>query len=108
MAVQLDLNNPVFQDQWFALEKDDRLAVLNCCGKLAGREWEGIYRDKGLRWELIQSRNGPGGERLYSIRACHKTTETNKAADVLYLRQWRRRAQSGYGLRNWPRFWTNG
>ena len=72
MAVQLDLNNPVFQDQWFALEKDDRLAVLNCCGKLAGREWEGIYRDQGLRWELIQSRNGPAGERLYSIRVSQK------------------------------------
>lgn len=31
-----------------------------------------IYRDKGLRWGLIQSRNGPGGERLYSIRVSQK------------------------------------
>ena len=72
MAVQLDLINPVFQQQWFALEKDYRVAVLNCCGMLTGQEWEAVYGDKGLRWELIQSRPGPGGERLYSIRISQK------------------------------------
>ena len=68
MPIRLDLNNPVFQEQWFSLEKQDRIAVLNCCGKLAELDWNAIHRDKGLRWELIQSRTSAGNERLYSIR----------------------------------------
>ncbi len=68
MPVRLDLNNPTFQEHWFSLEKEEQLAVLQCCGKLAGLEWNAIYRDKGLRWELIQSRTGRDNERLYSIR----------------------------------------
>jgi hypothetical protein len=72
MPVRLDLNNPVFQEQWFSLEKQDRIAVLNCCVKLAALDWDAIYRDKGLRWELIQSRTGANIERLYSIRITQK------------------------------------
>ena len=72
MAVRLDLNNPVFQQQWFSLEKDDRLAVLNCWGKLATMDWNAVYRDKGLRWELIQSRTAPDNGRLFSIRITQK------------------------------------
>lgn len=72
MPVRLDLNNPVFQEQWFSLEKDERLAVLNCCRRLPAMDWNTIYRDKGLRWEAIQSRTGAGGERLYSIRINQK------------------------------------
>jgi hypothetical protein len=72
MAIRLDLNNPVFQEQWFCLEKPEQLAVLNCCGKLAAMDWNAIYRDKGLRWELIHSRTGTGKDRLYSIRVTQK------------------------------------
>lgn len=54
------------------LEKQDRLAVLNCCGKLAAMDWSAIYRDKGLRWDLIHSRTGAGKERLYSFRITQK------------------------------------
>ena len=72
MPVRLDLNNPVFQQQWFSLPKESRTAVLSCCGKLAAMEWNEIYRDRGLRWELIQSRTGVRGEKLYSIRISQK------------------------------------
>lgn len=72
MPIRLDLNNPVFQEQWFALEKKERLAVLHCCNKLFAKDWNTIYRDKGLRWELIQSRTAAGKERLYSIRTTQK------------------------------------
>ncbi len=69
MPIRLDLNNPVFQEQWFSLGKEDRLAVLVACrGKLASKDWNTLYGDQGLRWELIQSRTGAGNERLYSIR----------------------------------------
>ena len=30
--------------------------------------WEQIQASKGLRWELIQSRQGPEGQQLYSMR----------------------------------------
>jgi hypothetical protein len=72
MPVRLDLNNSTFQEHWFALEKEEQLAVLHCCGKLAKMEWDAIYRDKGLRWELIHSRTGRDQERLYSIRMSRK------------------------------------
>jgi len=72
MSVRLDLNNATFQEQLFSLEKEEQLAVLHCCGKLASLEWDAIYRDTGLRWELIQSRTGRANERLYSIRISRK------------------------------------
>ena len=48
------------------------MAVLTCCTKLAAMEWPAIYRDQGLRWDLIQSRAGAGTVRLYSIRITQK------------------------------------
>ena len=72
MPIRLDLNNREFQEQWFSLQKEDRLAVLNCCVKLAGKDWNTIYRDKGLHWELIQDRTHPGKDRLYSLRITQK------------------------------------
>jgi hypothetical protein len=35
---------------------------------LQGMTWSQIQNSKGLRWELIQSRQGPMDERLYSMR----------------------------------------
>jgi hypothetical protein len=83
MPVRLDLNNLTFQEhwfalEWFALEKEEQLAVLHCCGKLAKMDWDAIYRDKGLRWEPIQSRTGRTGERLYSIRMSGKVRAVGK------------------------------
>lgn len=72
MAIPLDLNNPEFQRQWFALEKAEREAVLQSCVKISKLDWESLYRDKGLRWELIHSRRAPDGTRLYSLRLGRK------------------------------------
>ena len=72
MAIRLDLNNPEFQQQWFALEKEQRNAVLNCCSKLAEMEWNELYRDRGMRWELILGHAGSAGGRIYSIRVTQK------------------------------------
>jgi hypothetical protein len=72
MPVRLDLNNPNFQERWFSLEKEERITVLQSCIKIASLDWAEIYRDKGLRWELIQSRAGPGEARLCSIRLGRK------------------------------------
>jgi hypothetical protein len=67
-SLHLDLNNPEFQDQLFALEKDGQRSVLNALRKLSRMTWEEIYRDAGLKWEALVSRVGPHGGRLYSLR----------------------------------------
>ena len=67
-TVRLDLNNPVFQRQLFALEKAQQLNVLITLRKLSSMTWQQVYRDRGLKWELIYSRTGPHSSRLYSLR----------------------------------------
>jgi len=67
-GVLLDLNNPVFQDDWFSLGRAEALAVLATFRKIRLFDWEQLYRDPGLRWEAILSRSGPGGQRIYSLR----------------------------------------
>lgn len=71
--VLLDLNNPGFQRNWFALERDEQLAVLATLGRIQQMEWDQLYRDRGLRWEAIQSRTGPDKGRMYSIRVTKRS-----------------------------------
>ena len=70
--VLLDPNNPVFQEAWFALEREDALAVLATLKKLRQLDWDQLYRERGLRWEAILSRSGPAGRRLYSLRVTRR------------------------------------
>ena len=68
-AVCLDLNNPVFQDALFALQKEQRLAVLDTLKKLRRLTWSQLYADPGLRWEKITSvKPLQGISALYSLR----------------------------------------
>ena len=66
--VRLELNNAVFQHPLFALDKAHQLGVLATLRKLSALRWPQVYPDRGLNWELIHSRIGPGGHRLYSLR----------------------------------------
>jgi hypothetical protein len=66
--VCLDLNNPVFQRQLFALQKSDQVAVLSTLRKISKMAWPQVHTDTGLKWEAIISRKGPQGSRLYSFR----------------------------------------
>ena len=70
--VLLDLNNPAFQESWFALEREEALAALAILRKIQKMEWQQLYRDRGLRWETILSQVGPGGARIYSLRVTRK------------------------------------
>ena len=67
-TVRLDLNNPVFLRNLFALAKDDQRQALTTLGKLFQMSWEQAYKDAGLKWEAIASQVGPHGGRLYSFR----------------------------------------
>ncbi len=66
--IRLDLNNPEFQANLLALDKPQAWAVLQTLRLLQAMDWLQLQQSKGLRWELIQSRQGPQGERLYSLR----------------------------------------
>jgi len=66
--VLLDLNNPVFQEDLLSLGKDTAASILASLRKIRKLAWSEVYRDKGLRWEMVQSKTGPGGSRLYTIR----------------------------------------
>jgi hypothetical protein len=70
--ILLDLSNPAFQADWFALERDEALAVLAALKKLHQMDWEQLYRDRGFRWEAILSRKGPAGQRIYSLRVTRR------------------------------------
>lgn len=67
-SVRLDLNNPVFQHGLFQLQKAEQLAVLGTLRKLSDMTWNQVYHDGGLKWEAIETRTGPHGARLYSLR----------------------------------------
>jgi hypothetical protein len=66
--VQLDLNNPVFQKRLLNLPKKDQGNILGTLKKLMQMNWEQVYTDRGLKWEVVISRTGPHGVRLYSFR----------------------------------------
>lgn len=66
--IALDLNNPEFQANLLALPKDEAWAVLKTLRLLQAMDWQQLAVSMGLRWELIQSRQGPQGQRLYSLR----------------------------------------
>lgn len=65
---RLDLNDPEFQEDLFDLPRDQQLAVLRTLRKLSRITWDEVYRDQGLKWELIVSRRPSQSERLYSLR----------------------------------------
>lgn len=70
-SVRLDLNNPVFQRHLFSLEAKEQRAALSSLRKIDGMTWQQLYRDPGVRWEAILSKDGPSGGRLYSLRPGH-------------------------------------
>lgn len=74
--VLLDLNDSIFQEQLFEIEKLEQRAFLNSLSKIKKLTWNELHRDKGLRWELIKSKSGPKGNNLYSFRFSKKYRAT--------------------------------
>ncbi len=68
-AVRLDLNNPVFQENLFNLQKPERHSALETLKKIRQITWAQVYRDNGLKWEKIVSVTPPSGiAAIYSLR----------------------------------------
>ncbi len=66
---KLNLNDPIFQNQWFQLEKPEQLALNKTLKKLLVLSWDQVYKDAGLNWEMARETNN---ERFYSIRITEK------------------------------------
>ena len=67
--VRLDLNNPVFQEHLFQLQKPDCHAAIDTLKKIRQLTWARLYRDNGLKWEKIVSAKPPSGfDAIYSLR----------------------------------------
>ena len=65
----LDLNNPVFQENLFTLQKPERNAAIDTLRKIRQLSWSQLYRDNGLKWEKIASIKAPQGvDAIYSLR----------------------------------------
>ncbi len=72
--VQLDLNNPEFQKSWLTLETDEAERVRASFRKILQLSWNDLYRDKGLKWEKVQSLMAPPGiDALYTFRVSKST-----------------------------------
>ncbi|KKB96846.1 hypothetical protein SZ25_00052 [Candidatus Arcanobacter lacustris] len=70
--ITLDMNCPEFQESLFSLEKDEQRSILNTLKKISKLSWDDLHMDKGLRWELINSKKTSKGEKLYSFRFSKK------------------------------------
>ena len=69
LSIRLDLNDSGFLDDFFALQKLERLATMDTLQKLRRITWLQLYADNGLRWEKITSVKPPKGvPAVYSLR----------------------------------------
>lgn len=70
--IKIDMNNPDFQKDLFSLEKTELLAFIKALKKIAQLHWDQLYFDRGLKWELINSKRAESGDRIYSFRFSQK------------------------------------
>ena len=61
------MNNPEFQKDFFGLEKNEQVALINTLKKIMQMSWYELYSNPGLKWEAILSKKTLSGSRLYSI-----------------------------------------
>ena len=67
--VRLDLNNPVFQETLFNLQKAERHAAIDTLSKVRQLTWAQVYRNNGLKWEKIVSVKPPADmDAVYALR----------------------------------------
>lgn len=74
--IKIDMNNPDFQRNLFALEKIEQLALINTLKKISQLDWDQLYADHGLKWEEIISKRSSLGYKIYSFRFSKKYRAT--------------------------------
>lgn len=70
--ILIDMNNPAFQKDLFALDKNDQLTLIRVLKKISQLTWNELYKDQGLKWELIISKTTKNNDRIYSFRFSQK------------------------------------
>jgi hypothetical protein len=70
--IKIDLNSTEFQKDLFSLEKNEQVALIKTLRKISNLTWDELYRDQGLKWEVIISKIGKNKERIYSFRFSQK------------------------------------
>jgi hypothetical protein len=76
MAIELDLNNPAFQDKIFALKKPEIIALMKTVQKIAQLEWMPLYRDRKLNWQVTAVQTDVDRERICTLRITPKCRAT--------------------------------
>lgn len=69
--IRLDLNNPVFQEHLFDLQKPERNAAIDTLREIRQLSWGQLYRDNGLKWEKIVSVKSPQGVDAIYLLSIH-------------------------------------
>lgn len=70
--IKINLNSPELQEDLFSLEKNEQTAFLATLKKIKQLNWEQIYINKGLHWEMVASKLTHTGQRIYSFRFSKK------------------------------------
>jgi hypothetical protein len=70
--VRLDLNNPVFLDEFLSLDKTELARVARALRKIRGMDWDTFVRHPGSRWEEIGHVVAPDGKPTHSFRLSQK------------------------------------
>jgi hypothetical protein len=68
----LDLNSPVFLDEFLALDTTELVQVAKALRKIRGMTWDAFLRHRGSRWEQIGHIRAPNGKAAHSFRLSQK------------------------------------
>ncbi|MDP2340701.1 MAG: hypothetical protein Q8O67_07075 [Deltaproteobacteria bacterium] len=72
-SVVLDLNNPPFQDQLFALDVEELVLVIAAFKKLRKLDWPTLHQHTGFKWEDAgHDDKAPNGSSIKSLRITQK------------------------------------
>lgn len=68
----LDLNSPVFLDDFLNLDKTELARVTKTLRKIRGLDWDVFITHRGSRWEAISHIKAPNGRPVHSFRLSQK------------------------------------
>lgn len=70
--IVLDLNSPVFLDDFLNLDKAELTRVVQALKKIRGMDWNTFIAHRGSRWEAIAHIAAPNGKPAHSLRLTQK------------------------------------
>lgn len=76
MPIELDLSSPSFNDELFALEKPEVVALMKTLQKISQLEWMHLHRDTKLNWQVTTVQTDIESERVYTVRLTPKRRAT--------------------------------